>query len=39
MFYEDLKGLHKIFWGTTKKCENKNFELNFLVVQDRAVKG
>ena len=20
----NLKGLHKIFWGTTKKCENKN---------------
>ena len=23
-FYEGLKGLHKTFWGTTKKCENKN---------------
>ena len=23
-FYEDLKGLHKIFCGTTKKYENKN---------------
>ena len=23
-FYESLKGLHKTFWGTTKKCENKN---------------
>ena len=23
-FYEGLKGLHKIFWGITKKCENKN---------------
>ena len=23
-FYEDLKDLHEIFWGTTKKCENKN---------------
>ena len=23
-FYEDLKGLHKTFWGTTKKCENTN---------------
>ena len=22
-FYEGLKGLHKNFWGTTKKCENK----------------
>ena len=20
--YEGLEGLHKIFWGTTKKCEN-----------------
>ena len=23
-FYEGLKGLHKTFWGTTKKSENKN---------------
>ena len=23
-FYEDLKGIHKTFCGTTKKCENKN---------------
>ena len=23
-FYEDIKDLHKTFWGTTKKCENKN---------------
>ena len=23
-FYEGLKGLHKTFWGTTNKCENKN---------------
>ena len=23
-FYEGLKGLHKTFWGTTKKWENKN---------------
>ena len=23
-FYEGLKGLHKTFWGTTKKCGNKN---------------
>ena len=28
-FYEDLKGLHKTFRVTTKKCENKNFKLNF----------
>ena len=23
-FYEGLKGLHKTFWDTTKKCKNKN---------------
>ena len=23
-FYEGLKGLDKTFWGTKKKCENKN---------------
>ena len=23
-FQEGLKGFHKTFWGTTKKCENKN---------------
>ena len=23
-FYKGLKDLHKTFWGTTKKCENKN---------------
>ena len=23
-FHDGLKGLHKTFWGTTKKCENKN---------------
>ena len=23
-FYEGLQGLHKTFWGTTKKFENKN---------------
>ena len=33
-FYEGLKGLHKTFCGTTKKCENKNltyffFQYNF----------
>ena len=30
-FYEGLKGLHKTFWGTTKKCENKN--LIFISIQ------
>ena len=24
-FYEGLNGLHKTFWGTTKKCESKFF--------------
>ena len=23
-FYEGIQGLHKTFWGTTKKCENNN---------------
>ena len=23
-FYEGLRGPHKTFWGTTKKCENKS---------------
>ena len=26
-FYEGLYGLHKTVWGTTKKCENKKFNL------------
>ena len=26
-FYKDLKGLHDILWGITRKCENKNFIL------------
>ena len=26
-FYEGLKGLHKTFSGTTKKCENENWTL------------
>ena len=30
MFYEGLKGLHEIFCGTTKKCENKN--LSFILI-------
>ena len=43
-FYEGSKGLHKNFWGTIKKCENKNltyfffyFKTTFRNVQD--VKG
>ena len=27
-FYEGLKGFHKIFWGTAKKCKNKFSEIN-----------
>ena len=31
-FYEDLKDLHKTFWGTTKKYKNKNLNWFFLFV-------
>ena len=30
-----LKGLHKTFWGTTKKCENENLvylELVYILI-------
>ena len=39
-YFRGLKGLHKTFWGTTKKCENKNliqffyFNINFLNAKD-----
>ena len=41
-FYEGLKGLHKTFWGSTKKCENKNlnyflFKYNFYKCTGRKV--
>ena len=26
----DKKSLHKTFWGTTKKCENKNLSYFYL---------
>ena len=29
---EGLKGLHKTFWSTTKKCKNKNLSYFFLLV-------
>ena len=29
-----LKGIHKTFCGTTKKCENKNLTYFFLFVRD-----
>ena len=32
-FYEGLKGLHKTFWGTTKKCEKKKINLIFISIQ------
>ena len=38
-FYEGLKGLHKPFWGTTKKCEKKNFELIFILIQLSEMHG
>ena len=43
MFYEGLKGLkdlHKTFWGTSKKCENKNlnFDTIFSNAQGRKVQ-
>ena len=25
-FYAGVKDFHKTFWGTTKKCENKNLD-------------
>ena len=27
-FYEGIQGLHKTFWGTTKKCENNFLSLS-----------
>ena len=30
-FYEGLKGFHKTFRGTTKKCENKNLNKFFIL--------
>ena len=30
---KDLKGLHKTFWGTTKKCQNKKFKLIFILIE------
>ena len=42
-FYEGLKGLHKTFWRTTKKCENKNltwflFQYNFQKCTGRSIR-
>ena len=38
-FYEGLYGLHKTFWGTTKKSENKNLSLLSLFIRDRDGKS
>ena len=38
-FMKAFKGRHKIFWGTTKKCENKNLIQFFLLVRDWDGKG
>ena len=38
-FYEGIKGLHKNFWGTAMKCENKNLTQFFLFVRDWDRKG
>ena len=37
-FYEGLKGLHKTFWGITKKCENKNL-IYFLFMPISEMNG
>ena len=36
---ESLKGLRKTIWGTTKKCENKNFNLIFISMQLSEMRG
>ena len=38
-FYEGLKDLYKKFWGTTKKCENKNKNLIFIFIQLSEMHG
>ena len=35
MFYEVHKDLHETFWGTTKKCENKNSGWFYLTFETR----
>ena len=37
-FYEGLKGFHKTFLDTTKKCDNKNFFASFEIGRGK-VKG
>ena len=38
-FYEDLEGLHKTFWGTTKKCDYKIFKLIFILIKLSEMHG
>ena len=38
-FYQGLKGLYKTFWGTTKKCDNKNLTLIFIWIQLSEMHG
>ena len=38
-FYEYLKGLHKTFWGTTKKCEKKKINWIFISIQLSEMHG
>ena len=38
-FYEGLKGLHKILWGTTESCENKKFNLIFISIELSEMHG
>ena len=38
-FCEGLKGLYKTFWDTTKKCENKNLSLIFILIQLSEMNG
>ena len=32
-FYEGLKDIRKTFWGITKKCEDENLSLFFILLQ------
>ena len=36
---KEKKGLHKTFWGTTKKCENKKINLIFISIQLSEMQG
>ena len=38
-FYEGHKDLHKTFWGTTKKCENKDLNYIFILIPLSEMHG